>query len=680
MTALTALLLLSVGSCADTTAVPDPAEFMTGLSPVEYDIARLGVGDEYYVDRTYTITSLSSGLADRLWIKTANDDKGSTADSAIAFTLLDEAVVVIGYERNAASIPNWLGAWEEVPSSVSVVVPAPISPLRLFHKTFAPGPVVLGGNLATGAQGASSMYVVLLLPTAELASVALQITPTSVSLNPGATAQFSATVTDPLGRPGTGGTIQWTATGGTITTQGLYTAGDTPGSFQVTGTEAGSGMSTGAGVSIRDPGGDTTPPVLSNGQPTGTLAAGTTQTTMSATTNEAATCKWGISASTSYTNLPYTFTTTSGTLHTTTLTGLTDGQSYTRYVRCQDGAGNANPSSYVISFSVRNAGGSGQVSGVTFHWSTHRREASGSDNWPITWSDDGHQYTSWGDGNGFSQSSRVSLGFARVEGDYNTYAGYDVWGGAGAENPAQFEGKSYGMISVGGVLYAWVSPGSGGTSMTQCTLYKSTNKGATWSSTGVQFTLATHSLIMPTILNFGQDNAGARDGYVYHYTAKANNSNLQVQKPGEIHLMRVPVGSIDQQSAYEFYTSTDPANPTWGTFADKQPVFTDPDGVGWSTGSVIHVPGLNRYVLTTEHTSSSAGNIAMHEAPEPWGPWTQILRETGWGPIQATTFYWNFAPKWFRNGGVDFTLVFTGVSDNDSWNTVDGSFTVSGNP
>jgi hypothetical protein len=39
-------------------------------------------------------------------------------------------------------------------------------------------------------------------------------------------------------------------------------------------------------------------------------------------------------------------------------------------------------------------------------------------------------------------------------------------------------------------------------------------------------------------------------------------------------------------------------------------------------------------------------------------------------------FQWNFAPKWFRNGGREFTLVFSGVRTNDSWNTIDGEFTV----
>ena len=50
---------------------------------------------------------------------------------------------------------------------------------------------------------------------------------------------------------------------------------------------------------------------------------------------------------------------------------------------------------------------------IVFDWSSHISLARGSDNWPITWADDDHQYTSWGDGGGFGGSNskgRVSLG------------------------------------------------------------------------------------------------------------------------------------------------------------------------------------------------------------------------------------------------------------------------------
>src|SRR5882672_9603546 len=45
---------------------------------------------------------------------------------------------------------------------------------------------------------------------------------------------------------------------------------------------------------------DTTPPVESGGAPSGVLAAGTTQTTLSLSTNEAATCRYSTVAGTSY--------------------------------------------------------------------------------------------------------------------------------------------------------------------------------------------------------------------------------------------------------------------------------------------------------------------------------------------------------------------------------------------
>jgi glucose/arabinose dehydrogenase len=98
---------------------------------------------------------------------------------------------------------------------------------------------------------------------------------------------------------------------------------------------------------------DTIPPVRSNGQPAGTLAAGTTQATLSLTTNENATCRYGSTAGVDYASLT-TLAATGGTSHTTILTGLVNGGNYTRYVRCLDGAGNANTDDFVIAFNVAN--------------------------------------------------------------------------------------------------------------------------------------------------------------------------------------------------------------------------------------------------------------------------------------------------------------------------------------
>ena len=100
---------------------------------------------------------------------------------------------------------------------------------------------------------------------------------------------------------------------------------------------------------------DTTPPVRSGGSPSGTLAAGTTQTTLSLATNEAATCRYGTVANVAYSALPNTFATTGGTAHSTTVAGLTNGSSYAYYIRCSDQASNPNPDDFTIAFGVAQA-------------------------------------------------------------------------------------------------------------------------------------------------------------------------------------------------------------------------------------------------------------------------------------------------------------------------------------
>ena len=50
-----------------------------------------------------------------------------------------------------------------------------------------------------------------------------------------------------------------------------------------------------------------------------------------------------------------TFATTGSTAHTTAVSGLTSGSSYTVYVRCVDALSNANTDDFVIAFSVASA-------------------------------------------------------------------------------------------------------------------------------------------------------------------------------------------------------------------------------------------------------------------------------------------------------------------------------------
>jgi len=96
---------------------------------------------------------------------------------------------------------------------------------------------------------------------------------------------------------------------------------------------------------------DATPPIRSGGSPNGVLPSGTTSVSMQLTTNENATCKYGTSAGVAYGSLPNTFATTGTTAHSQTI-AVSDGNTYTFYVKCQDGIPNANTDDFVITWSV----------------------------------------------------------------------------------------------------------------------------------------------------------------------------------------------------------------------------------------------------------------------------------------------------------------------------------------
>lgn len=318
------------------------------------------------------------------------------------------------------------------------------------------------------------------------------------------------------------------------------------------------------------------------------------------------------------------------------------------------------------------------ITNLTWLWKTHERRARGSDNWPVTWADNGHQYTAWGDGGGFggnNKDGRVSLGVARIEGAWDDYAGYNVWGGKASENAARFGGKSYGIVCIDGALFMWVGPGSNATSYREARLYRSADYGASWRKADWAF-LKTDGIIMPTICNFGQDYANARDDYVYHYFIHmVNRSRLAIQKPGKVYLARVPKDRIMAgRSEYEWVSGFGAGRaPMWTSdISRKVPVFQDANGVGWCM-SVSYNPKLQRYLLCTENSETGRGRLGIFDAPEPWGPWTTVGYYDNWGSF-GSTFYWSFSNKWLSEDGKKFTVVFTGKGKNDSWNTVRGCF------
>ena len=288
---------------------------------------------------------------------------------------------------------------------------------------------------------------------------------------------------------------------------------------------------------------------------------------------------------------------------------------------------------------------------VEFDFATHKRLAQGSDNWPTTWVDDGQVYSAWGDGGGFGGSNskgRVKLGVARIDGEGANHTTRNIWGGVDAPNPVQFEGKSYGILSVDGVLYMWVA-NQPNPHLRESRIAVSLDHGATWKLNSWAFSFE-DKLTIPTFLNFGRDYHGARDGFVYSYcihptwgprNAK-NRYGFDVHKPGKVYLVRSPKTAILQRSELQFFAGLDKGGrPRWShEMKEKRPMFEDANGIGWNL-SVSYNPQLRRHLLCTEHSATHAGKLGMFDAPEPWGPWTTVAYEENWGEghVEVSAFY-----------------------------------------
>jgi len=313
--------------------------------------------------------------------------------------------------------------------------------------------------------------------------------------------------------------------------------------------------------------------------------------------------------------------------------------------------------------------------------------ASESDNWPITWSGNDHQYTAFGDGKGFRtfNTTRASLGVARIEGSKDNYSAFDIF--KTGEKSDGWSGKSLGILALGTELYMFRNGTKGGQSAFQQTeMYHSTDNGFSWDFTGVRWLRSEFSgnsgIYSPTFLQFGKGYSGARDYYVYIYANEIASESWNVQRPGRISLFRVPRDSLDHKGAYKYFSGLDANNnPIWSSLSsDRVPVFSD-DVNGNMRTSVSYNAGLGRYILTTQQVSRYQADdyhIGIYEAPEPWGPWRTVLfaNPADVGPELNRgykTVNWNFSNKWLSSDGREFVMVYTGPGP-DEWGTVEGRF------
>jgi hypothetical protein len=283
----------------------------------------------------------------------------------------------------------------------------------------------------------------------------------------------------------------------------------------------------------------------------------------------------------------------------------------------------------------------------------------------MTWADDDHLYTAYGDGNGFDPMvpEKLSLGLARVEGTATAFTGVNIRSATAEQKGNGKAGvKASGILMVNSILYLWTR--NAGNSR----LGWSKDHGKTWEWADWKFRT---SFGCPTFLEFGKDYAGARDDFVYVYS---HDHDSAYEAADRMVLARVAKPQISRRDAYEFFKElAKDGHPVWTKdIGQRGAVFSHP-GKCYRSG-ISYNAGLKRYLWSQTLPGGDArftGGFGIYDAPQPWGPWTTVFCTDTWdvGPGETSSF----PTKWMSKDGKVLHLVFSG---NDSFSVRKATLTL----
>jgi hypothetical protein len=287
--------------------------------------------------------------------------------------------------------------------------------------------------------------------------------------------------------------------------------------------------------------------------------------------------------------------------------------------------------------------------------------ASDGDLWPCTWSNDNVLYLANGDGKGFDTNATwADIVVNKITGghpDTRNLAGQRIADSVSRvwADPAQYNRKPTGMVSVNGVLYLAVQDLKKDTGAfddaPNATILKSTDRGGTWTYNTSAPMFSNYIFTTVMFLDFGKDGVdnvpgSTDDDYVYAYGMDNNwrdSFSNSVPDPTRLYLARISrTSDLQNINNWQFWTGgLDGTNPSWssgGNISAKTPVFQDdtrvypnvtpgfPSGnirnmTELSQGSITYNKPLNRYIYCswTEYT------FEFFESPKPWGPWKKFL-------------------------------------------------------
>jgi hypothetical protein len=132
---------------------------ISAASGQAYERDLLDVGKTQYVDRAFTFNAVPASFAGLEYIRTANDDKGSSGSAFLSFDLAQDATVTVAHDDRFATKPPWMAGFADTGEDLV----SGAGTFSLWGRDYVSGTVTLGGNTGDGV-AQNSMYTVAARP------------------------------------------------------------------------------------------------------------------------------------------------------------------------------------------------------------------------------------------------------------------------------------------------------------------------------------------------------------------------------------------------------------------------------------------------------------------------------------------------------------------------------------
>jgi hypothetical protein len=280
------------------------------------------------------------------------------------------------------------------------------------------------------------------------------------------------------------------------------------------------------------------------------------------------------------------------------------------------------------------------------------------DTYPMTWAADGEIYASsgdpcWGDSHSGLDVEKFSGGPTDYKiTKYNHMPDYVGWGGNGP--------KPCGMISVDGMIYLAFQNFLDGQKAPHSVKSQPGSDAhiiccnPRWNQWYPSFKAIEKPMFPgsrfggPAFINFGRDNLGARDDYVYAISGDQwdNGSNVRLGRVKKEHIM--------EANYWEYVCAFDKDGvPAWHCSIDESiPVLSVHRFIGLP--EMVYLAGIKRYLFLTWHlrgdfSPEEGTDLLVLESPEPWGPFSLVHFEELWEGKEFNPYCPRIPLKWMED-------------------------------